>query len=276
MESHCPQGHHISRDVIFMEDKKQEADDNTVNESSETAIVHMEKSIDGSFEAEPVHEIQEPFEQQVLEIHRSGRTTRPPGWQSEYIMESNIAYYYLLTEDGEPLTLQEALTIFDAAQWIKLMQEEIESLHKNKTWDLITLPQRRKPIGNKWMYKIKGNNDGQVEQYRTRLVVKGYAKKEDVKIAFLHEDLEEEIYMLQPKSFEISSDMSHNSEAKRMEMSRVPYASTVESLMLAMICTRLDIAHAGALKLQGIQLSMPRPNIFKSGTTSFVKKWRNE
>ncbi|KAA0051929.1 polyprotein [Cucumis melo var. makuwa] len=180
MESHCPQGHHISRDVIFMEDKKQEADDNTVNESSETAIVHMEKSIDGSFEAEPVHEIQEPFEQQVLEIHRSGRTTRPPGWQSEYIMESNIAYYYLLTEDGEPLTLQEALTIFDAAQWIKLMQEEIESLHKNKTWDLITLPQRRKPIGNKWMYKIKGNNDGQVEQYRTRLVVKGYAKKEGI------------------------------------------------------------------------------------------------
>ncbi|KAL4032229.1 hypothetical protein IC575_005297 [Cucumis melo] len=59
----------ISRDVIFMEDKKQVADDSTVDESLETATVHVEKeSVDDSFEVEPMHEIQEPVEQQVLEI----------------------------------------------------------------------------------------------------------------------------------------------------------------------------------------------------------------
>ncbi|KAL0561699.1 hypothetical protein IC582_002139 [Cucumis melo] len=48
----------ISRDVIFMEDKKQVADDSTVDESSGTAIVHVEKeSVDDSFEVKPIHEI---------------------------------------------------------------------------------------------------------------------------------------------------------------------------------------------------------------------------
>ena len=74
----------------------------------------MEKeSIEDSSEVEPVHEIQEPTESQVLDICRSGRITKPPGWQSEYIMESNVAYC-LLIDDGEPLTLQEAMTGSDA------------------------------------------------------------------------------------------------------------------------------------------------------------------
>lgn len=77
------------------------------------------------------------------------------------------------------------------------MQEEIEALHKNKTWQLVLLPRGRKAIGNKWVYKIKrgnndqvewyyarlvvkGDNNDQVEWYRARLVVKGYAQKEGI------------------------------------------------------------------------------------------------
>ncbi|KAE8689292.1 putative Retrotransposon protein, Ty3-gypsy subclass [Hibiscus syriacus] len=114
--------------------------------------------------------------------------------------------------------------------------DQIEALHKNYTWDFVPLPQGRKPIGNKWVFKIKRNGDDQVERYRARLVVKGYAQKEcidfneifspvvrlttfqvvlamcatlnlhleqlDVKTTFLHGNLEEEIYMLQPEGFE--------------------------------------------------------------------------
>ncbi|KAI4323677.1 hypothetical protein L6164_023265 [Bauhinia variegata] len=47
-----------------------------------------------------------------------------------------------------------------------------------------------------------------------------------------------------PVNFKLSSSMSPSSEAERMKMSRVPYASVVGSLMFAMNCTRLDIAHA--------------------------------
>ena len=50
------------------------------------------------------------------------------------------------------------------------------------------------------------------------------------------------IFTLLAINFKLSSSMSHRNEAERMEMSRVPYASAVGSLMFAMICTRLDIA----------------------------------
>jgi ATP-binding cassette subfamily B (MDR/TAP) protein 1 len=64
--------------------------------------------------------------------------------------------------------------------WMTAMQEEIEALHKNNTWDLVPLPQGRKAIGNKWVYKIKRDDNDQVERYRARLVVKGYAQKEGI------------------------------------------------------------------------------------------------
>ncbi|KAH9794327.1 hypothetical protein KPL71_004856 [Citrus sinensis] len=82
------------------------------------------------------------------------------------------------------------------------MQEEIETLHKNKTWELVSLLHGRKAIGNKWVYKINCDGNDQVERYRVRLVVKGYVQKKlDVKTAFLHGELEKEIYMLKPESF---------------------------------------------------------------------------
>jgi len=60
------------------------------------------------------------------------------------------------------------------------MQEEIEALHKNNTWDLVPLPQGKKAIGNKWVYKVKRDGNDQVERYHVRLVVKGYAQKEGI------------------------------------------------------------------------------------------------
>ena len=65
----------------------------------------------------------------------------------------------------------------DASLWMTALQEEIEALHKNKTWELVVLPEGQKSIGNKWVYKIKRDSNDQVERYRARLVVKGYAKK---------------------------------------------------------------------------------------------------
>ena len=60
------------------------------------------------------------------------------------------------------------------------MQEETEALHKNQTWELVALPKGRQTIGNKWVYKIKRDDNNQVERYRARLVVKGYTQKEGI------------------------------------------------------------------------------------------------
>ncbi|KAH9670456.1 hypothetical protein KPL70_016992 [Citrus sinensis] len=228
----------IRRDVIFVKDQLQRRDEDngTTKEMSEIVPVYVENNLEDSdsSEAAPEHEEQEPVEFEAPEVRRSTRERRPPTWHSEYVTEINVAYC-LLTEDGEPSTFHEALESSDIALWMTAMQEEIEALHKNKTWELVPLPRGRKAIGNKWIYKVKRDGNDQVERYRARLVVKGYAQKEgidfneifspvvrlttvrivlamcaifdlhleqlDLETAFLHGELEEEIYMLQPEGF---------------------------------------------------------------------------
>ena len=124
----------------------------------------------------------------------------------------------------------------DSSRWLVVIEKEMESLHKNKTWDLVTLPKGKKAIGCKWVYrKNEASSEGEHCRYKVRLVVKGYAQRKgvdfdeifspvvkhysirvllvmvdmwdleveqmDVKTAFLHGSLEEEIYTLQLEGF---------------------------------------------------------------------------
>ena len=115
------------------------------------------------------------------------------------------------------------------------MAVEIATLEANNTWSLTSLPAHKKPIGYKWVYKIKHKADGSIERYKARLVAKGFTQREsldyletffpiakmvsiktllavtavkgwflsqlDVNNAFLHGELEEEVYMVLPPGF---------------------------------------------------------------------------
>lgn len=59
-------------------------------------------------------------------------------------------------------------------------KNEITALQENRTWSLVPLPAHKKPIGCKWVYKIKYNPNGTVERYKARLVAKGYNQVEGV------------------------------------------------------------------------------------------------
>ena len=60
------------------------------------------------------------------------------------------------------------------------INKEINALELNNTWYLTDLPKGKKPIGCKWVFKIKYNADGTIERYKARLVAKGYSQLEGV------------------------------------------------------------------------------------------------
>ena len=61
----------------------------------------------------------------------------------------------MLTNGGEPESYQEAMSHEKKKEWMKAMQEEIKSLHENKTFDLVKLPKGKRPQKNKWVYRLK-------------------------------------------------------------------------------------------------------------------------
>jgi hypothetical protein len=62
--------------------------------------------------------------------------------------------------------------------WNKAMDEEVEQIEKNDTWELVPRPKDKNVIRTKWVYRNKLNEYGQVTRNTTRLVCKGYAQVE--------------------------------------------------------------------------------------------------
>ena len=60
------------------------------------------------------------------------------------------------------------------------MEEEIEQNEKNKTWTLVPRPKDKNVIGNKWVYKNKIDENGEVTRNKARLVYKRYAQEEGI------------------------------------------------------------------------------------------------
>jgi hypothetical protein len=138
-----------------------------------------------------------------------------------------LAERLLLTTAEEPGSVAEALR---DASWNKAMEEEMSSIAQNSTWTLVDLPRAHKPIGLKWVYKVKRDEKGCIVRHKARLVAKGYVQREgidfeevfapvarldsvrlllavaaqetwavhhlDVKSAFLNGELEEEVYVV--------------------------------------------------------------------------------
>lgn len=158
------------------------------------------------------------------QLRRSTRTRRPN------LRYANAA---IIEEATEPETFEEAS---QSSEWMTAMKEEIDALQQNQTWDFVPKPRDVKPISCKWVYKLKRRPDGSIERYKARLVARGFSQQYgldydetfspvaklttvrvllalasnkdwnlwqmDVKNAFLHGELDREIYMNQPIGFQ--------------------------------------------------------------------------
>nr|GEU74035.1 zinc finger, CCHC-type [Tanacetum cinerariifolium] len=83
----------------------------------------------------------------------------------------------LLLMEEEPRNYKEAST---DEKWIEAMEIKLDSINKNNTWTLTTLPPDHKAIGLKWVYKTKRDAEGKIIKYKARLVAKGYVQEQGI------------------------------------------------------------------------------------------------
>nr|GFC13132.1 hypothetical protein [Tanacetum cinerariifolium] len=138
---------------------------------------------DGDDEDARDQEIDQPsdlIDYQLVRDREPRTRTKPLRFRDE----SNMAAYAFAAAEEEdthePLTYQEAVACEDSSKWKAAMKEEMDSLRKNKTWELVDHQVRQ---------KLVTSNDFELEQL-------------DVKTAFLHGNLKEVIYMRQPPGYE--------------------------------------------------------------------------
>ncbi|KAI5317378.1 hypothetical protein L3X38_037085 [Prunus dulcis] len=139
-----------------------------------------------------------------------------------------------------PSNVQEALK---DPKWTQAMNDEMEALQKNSTWNMTILPKGKRTVGCRWIYTVKFKADGTIERYKAKLVAKGYTQtygidygetfapvakintirillslaanlnwplhQFDVKNAFLHGNLEEEVYMDSPPGCKMGPNTSN-------------------------------------------------------------------
>jgi len=126
--------------------------------------------------------------------------------------------------------------------WHQTMLDELSALRHSGTWDLVRLPSGKSVVGCRWVYAIKVGPNGTVDRLKARLIAKCYIQifglnygdtfspvakmasvrlfiamaalrqwplhQLDVKKAFLNDDLNEEIYMELPPSFDAQGESS--------------------------------------------------------------------
>lgn len=93
------------------------------------------------------------------------------------LSSSHKAYTYILSTQHEPSSFKEAV---QQIEWKQAMDEKLQALELNNTWTIVPLPLDRKPLGCKWVFKLKRKADGSIERYKARLVPKGYNQQEGV------------------------------------------------------------------------------------------------
>ncbi|GJY42069.1 ribonuclease H-like domain-containing protein [Tanacetum coccineum] len=132
-----------------------------------------------------------PDNQSEINLRRSSRKTSMPkkfsDFKVKYNIDKHVNYSYLSLENFnfstslnkfvEPKTFNEASKDI---RWVEARNLEMEALNRNGTWVITELPVGRKPIGSKWVFKVKYKSTREAERFKARVVAKGFNQKEGI------------------------------------------------------------------------------------------------
>lgn len=219
----------VSRNVVFNEEACWEW-----NKEAKGAVVHVPLEFDDAQVATPVpanFDSSSSSDRSSSGSSRSSSETPPRKFRS--LRDIYACSFALLVSD--PACFEEAEL---QGEWQKAMAEEMKSIEKNSTWELVEAPEGKNIIGLKWVFRTKYNADGSIQKHKARLVAKGYSQQQgmdfeetfspvarfetvrvilslaaqlqlpvyqfDVKSAFLNGELAEEVYVSQPQGFVVN------------------------------------------------------------------------
>jgi hypothetical protein len=165
----------------------------------------------------------------TTEPRRPTRVCATPKW---YV---NPVLIVMLLDNNEPANYEEGMMSPDSRKWLEAMKSELGSMSENQVWTLMDPPSDHKAIECKWIFNKKIDVNDNVTVYKAWLVAKGFRQVQgvdydktfslvamfksirillaiaashdykiwqmDVKTVFLNGNIDEELYMMQPKGF---------------------------------------------------------------------------
>ena len=131
----------------------------------------LREAVDAKSTVSKMRRIMEAF---AVEVHKKS-STRTRTMKKLMCM---LCTFVLIHHD--PKTRREAMKSAKWNEWKEAERKEFNALLSNRTWELVDLPDGRKPIDVKWVYKTKLNKDGTIERYKCRLVAKGFQQKKGI------------------------------------------------------------------------------------------------
>ena len=231
------------RDVLFHENKF-----HTFEGVTNSTLFYKDSMIDDTLPDDVKHEpstatessedvpsVGATYEDTFMQQVRSLGPTRQRKTPERYHPEECFISESLTAENEEPQSMKEALDGKNSGKWKEAFDAEYSSLINNETWELVPPPLDANIVGSKWVLKVKRDANGNINQYKARLVAQGYSQEKgvdydevfspvarnksvrsllalanahdleihqmDVKTAFLNGSLDCEIYMSQPEGF---------------------------------------------------------------------------